>query len=358
CFMNEQLSQEDYKKRRKEVNLGSRKEIKNYLKIFEELKKKHPHRPLFYKQIENSLGDHLYNAKDSLFCFDCSDIEHSKYCSQMQLGIRHCYDIYQYGIEAELCYEGAMVGTNAYNIRFCYLCLWQVSDLTYCIESYSSKECFGCFGLKHNSYCILNKQYEKEEYFQLKKRLIEKMKKDGEWGEFLPIQYSQSAYNETTAQLFYPKTKEEALEKGWRWQDNLPGTYGKETLKEIPDDIENVSGAITKEILCCETCQKNYRIVAQELKFYQEQKYTLPKQCFECRRRARMAKRNPKKFWTRQCMCQESGHDHQGLCPQQFRTNYAPNRKEPIYCEACYMKEIYGIILQTWLDRKAKVQSI
>ena len=50
------------------------------------------------------------------------------------------------------------------------------------------------------------------------------MTSDGEWGEFFPIKYSESCYNETIAQLWFPLTKEKALEEGFRWQDDLPGT--------------------------------------------------------------------------------------------------------------------------------------
>ncbi len=95
------------------------------------------------------------------------------------------------------------------------------------MNSFSSRNCFGCVGLKRHQYCILNKQYSKSEYETIKGKLIEKMKADGEWGEFMPVKYSESCYNETIAQLWYPKTKQEVLDLGWRWQDDLPGTTGK-----------------------------------------------------------------------------------------------------------------------------------
>ncbi len=341
CFLNQQLTKEEYQKNLAEMNTGSHNNVQKYLKEFEELQLKHTYRYLQNNMIENSLGNHLYNAKNSFYCFDTSDIEESKYCSQMQLGVRHCYDIYQYGVNAELCYEGAMIGTNAYNIHFCYLCLWQVTNLTYCIESYSSKDCFGCFGMNHNNFCILNKQYSKEDYIALTQRLIEKMKKDGEYGELFPIQYSQSAYNETTAQLWYPLSKEQVLAKGWQWQDNLPGTYGKETVSELPDDIKDTPKDITKEILICENCRKNYKIIPQELQFYKKHNYPVPRNCFECRRISRMKKRNPRSFWSRQCMCQQKGHNHEGKCPTEFHTTYSPDRPEIVYCKDCYQKTIY-----------------
>ncbi len=335
CFLNEQLTKDAYEKKIVQVNMGSHTFVQKYKAHFEEFQKKHTYRYLQNNMIENSLGDHLYNAKDSFFCFDASDIEKSKYCSQMQLGVRSCYDIYQYGVNAELCYEGAMIGTNAYNIHFCYLCLWQVTNLTYCIESYSSRDCFGCFGLNHNEYCILNQQYSKKEYFALRERLVEKMKKDGEFGEFFPLAHSQISYNESTAQLWYPLSKQQVLANGWRWQNNIHGSYGKETILEIPDDIKTVPETICQEILACETCKKNYKIIQQEMEFYQKYEYPIPHECFECRRIARMKKRNPRKFWERTCdnpECKEK---------VQFLSSYDPKRPEHVYCQQCYQKSVY-----------------
>lgn len=328
CFLNHQLSKEEYEQKLSEINTGSSTQIDQFKKQFQQQKLKHPQRFMQTKMIENSLGDHLYNAKNSFYCFDSSDIEDSRYCSQMQLGAKDCYDIYQYGVKAELCYEGAMIGTNAYNIKFCSTTLWQVSNLSYCIESYSSHDCFGCFGLNHNSFCILNKKYSEQEYKQLTEKLIQKMKTDNEFGEFLPIKYSQAAYNESTAQLWYPLSKKEALDKGYNWQDNLPGTYGKETIKNLPDTIQEVSSTITTEILICESCCKNYKIIEQELKFYKQHNYPLPRTCFECRRISRMKKRNPRKCWLRNCMNIN--------CNNEFYSSYSPSRTETIYCETCY----------------------
>lgn len=331
CFMNEQLSKENYDKRLKEIDLGDYKVFKKYWMEYRNLQKKHPFKCLTENMNENSLGDYLYKAKNCQYCFDCSDIQDSKYCTQMQLGVKDCYDVYQYGISTELAYECAMTGTNSYNNHFCYLCLWQVSNLTYCIESYNSKDCFGCFGLKKNQYCILNKQYQKDEYFNLRDRLIAKMRKDEEYGEFFPVEYSQSAYNETTAQIWYPQLKENVIKKGWQWQDNLPGTYGKETINEIDDNILEVPDGIVDEVLKCESCKKNYKIISQELKYYKRLNYPLPRRCFECRRLARLALRKPRKFYKRKC----------DKCALEIYSTYAPNKEEIVFCRKCYLESVY-----------------
>jgi hypothetical protein len=40
----------------------------------------------------------------------------------------------------------------------------------------NSSNLFGCIGLRGKEYCILNKQYTKEEYEALVPKIIEKMK--------------------------------------------------------------------------------------------------------------------------------------------------------------------------------------
>ncbi|MEK9159918.1 MAG: hypothetical protein AAB383_04275 [Patescibacteria group bacterium] len=333
CFLNEQLSEEAYKQLIKEVNTGSHQEVQKYLQKFKELQSKHPFRYLQNAMIENSLGDYLYKSKNAHFCFDCSDIEDCKYLSQVQLHAKDCYDVFQYGINIELCYEDSMVGTNANNIRFTHLALGQVSNLSYCRDCYHSSENFGCIGLKRNQFCIFNKQYSEEDYFALKAKIIEHMKGTGEYGEFFPTQYSPHGYNETSAQLFYPLTKEQTQAKGWNWEDNLPGTYGKETLTELPDKIEEVKDDIVDAVLACEQCKKNYKITAHELQYYRKKRIPLPRECFNCRRSKRHEMRNPRKFWLRKCM--EAG------CSNEFYSTISPELPKIVFCESSYLKSVY-----------------
>jgi hypothetical protein len=79
--------------------------------------------------------------------------------------------------------------------------------------SFYCSNSFGCIGLKRNEYCILNTQYTKEEYEKLVPQIIEKMKVDGERGEFFPVEHSLNPYNLSMAQELHPMTREEAAKK-------------------------------------------------------------------------------------------------------------------------------------------------
>lgn len=332
CFENRKLSREEYEKRIAGIDLGSYSSVARLLGQFKTLQLQHHWRNLQSRSVESSRGDYLINADRSYDCFDCRDVERCSHCAQLQLGSRFSYDIYQFGFEMELCYEGAMVGRNAYNVHFGSLCIWQVSNLTYCIDCYSTNNCLLSFGLRNGRHCILNREYDEQTYKTLRARIIEKMTADGEYGEFFPVEYSQFAYNETTAQRWFPRTKEQVMAKGWRWKDELPGTRGKETLRELPDAINAVPDSIIKELLACSDCGRNFKLTAQELAFYRRQQIPLPRNCFGCRRHARSAQRNPRKFWQRNC----------ADCGRQIVSTYDPAGPQKVSCEACYNKFVLG----------------
>ena len=190
---------------------------------------------------------------------------------------------------------------------------------------------------------IFNKKYSKEEYLALRGKIIEHMKRTGEYGEFFPPQIAPVAYNETQGHYYMPEKKEVILARGWHWEDKIPGTFGQETmpLASLPDKIEEVQDSILNEILACSECSKNYNIARNELLFLRREKIPLPRKCPNCRYVRRFNLRPPRKLWHRICMCDRGGHNHQDKCAVEFETPYAPERPEKVYCESCYNKEVY-----------------
>jgi hypothetical protein len=230
----------------------------------------------------------------------------------------------------------------------------------YCENCFSCNNCFGCVGLRNKQFCILNKQYTKEEYEALVPTIIEHMQK--EWGLFFPPHYSIQGYNESLAMEYFPLTKEEALAKGFNWSDyqSPPPQATKvitaDLMKRLPDNINDIPDDILNWALTCEVSGKLYKIIKQELQFYREHNIPIPRRHPDQRHKDRMALRNPRKLWTRQCDCTNPDHQHnmtlrvQGSqplgsdiqrCPNTFQTTYSPDRPEVVYCEECYLKEVY-----------------
>jgi hypothetical protein len=182
---------------------------------------------------------------------------------------------------------------------------------------------------------ILNKKYTKADYENLKLRIIEHMIKDGEYGEFFPTELAPVYYNETQGAIYMPLTKEEALAKGFKWEDNIPGTFGKETIShnDIPDNINDIPDSVVSKIFACIDCKRNYNITTNELLFYKNENIPLPRRCPNCRYQRRFSLRPPRRLWHRKCM--KPG------CQNEFETTYAPDRPEIVYCEKCYQQEVY-----------------
>lgn len=210
----------------------------------------------------------------------------------------------------ELIYQCSVM-RNATNCAFCKY-VWQSSDMLYCDSCVSCKNCFGCIGLRHKENCILNKQYTKPEYENLKQKVIAHMQKTNEWGKFFPSHIGPFAYNESAAQNFFPLTKEEALSLGYKWREEDKKDYIAQTMAQIPDNIKD-----------CEKCGKNYKIIPQELKFYKTLNLPLPHLCSTCRHAERFTARNTYIMYDSTC----------SNCKSPIKTTYNPENNEIVFCE-------------------------
>jgi len=193
-----------------------------------------------------------------------------------------------------------------------------------------SKNVFGSVGLNHNEYVILNKQYSVDEYNELLPKIIEHMKETGEWGRFFPPSVSPFAYNETLAQEFFPSNKEACQSNGYRWREPDRRDYKPQTYK-VPANIQDVPDSIVNEILACKKSGKNFKITPQELRFYIKQELPIPALCPDQRYLERLALKNSRKLWDRNC----------AKCQAAIKTSYSPDRPDVVYCEQCYLKEVY-----------------
>lgn len=283
---------------------------------------------------EQCTGNYIWNSKNCQRSFDVRDGENLKYVAYSPWGFKDSMDCYANG-QGELLYD-ANFGAPAYNTQFSFW-LKNISNSQYCILCVNGCDnLFGCVGLKKKQFCIFNKQYSEAEYKALRAKIIEYMKTTGEYGQLFPVQYSPFGYNETVAQEYYPLSKVDVERYKWNWRDHTGGTFGKETIAEGADNIHEDAEGITKEVLACVQCKRNFQVIPQELKLYQQLGVALPRQCMNCRHLRRIALRNPRALWHRQCMCTQVDHSHSGRCLTEFETTYSPDQKELVYCAACY----------------------
>ncbi len=325
CLFNEQFTKEEYEKRIKEFDLQDEEQVRQVQERLEGLKLQVPHLYSIQDKTENCSGDYIFESKN---CHDCYQVYRSEDCMYVQDSeVKNCLDGYHTGW-SEMTYE-VYSPIRQTATAFCSQC-WDGSNDFYSDNCRHCAHCFGCVGLLHKKYCILNKQYTKEEYEELMPRIVEHMKKMGEWGEFFPIAISPFPYNETMAQEFFPLSKEKALEDGYAWRDTDKREYRPASC-DFPNRIKDVPDSIVNEVLACVDCGKNYKVISQELNIYRRKGLSVPKKCPDCRNAARVSQRNSRKLWSRKC----------DKCDVGIRSTYVADCPETVYCEKCYLQEMY-----------------
>jgi hypothetical protein len=332
-IFNKQYSKDEYLKILNQINFRSYTESKNNLTKFQELISKAIHRDCFQKNCENSFGDDIQNSKNLHHSFNTKYAEDCRYIYGQGTNMKDCTDCAYIGYDqCESIYE--CIGNSGNNSCMCLNACWHNNNIYYCEQCFGSNDCFGCIGLKNKKYCILNKQYNKEEYFNLVQKIINSMIKDETWGLFFDPKISLFSYNETIAMDYFPLDRKNAINRIFTWSDyepefpkvekTIPANLLPDTISEIPDDILNWA-------IRCEISNRPFKIIAPELKFYREQNLPIPHLHPDERHKNRMALRNPRKLWKRNCM----------KCNEEIQTTYSPERKEIVYCEKCYLETVY-----------------
>ncbi len=325
-FQNKPLSQEKYEKRLQEFR-GSFKHTEQMKQLYGNATYSMIRKFANIVNGENCTGDYIENAKNCLDCYDVNDSEDCRYVT-VGVNVKDNYDCSNMYLKPELCYD--TLGTiEVHTIAYC-LFVFHSQRLLYCDYCFNCKDCFACSGLTHKQYCVFNKQYMKEEYEKLVPQLIASMKKTGEWGLYFPPHLSPFGYNESVASEYLPLSKSKAQAQGFHWREENTKDFRPQTVT-LPDHINDATDALVQEVLCCVTCGKNYRIIPQELAFYRQNMVALPRRCPDCRYTERLQLRNPRKLWKRTCQ----------KCGKDIQTTYSPDRPEIVYCEECYLKEVY-----------------
>lgn len=339
-ILNVKYTKEEFEKKKAEI-LSSYENIENTKKEFEKIKEAAIRKFASQTKCHNVTGDYIHNCHEGVMLFDTYDAKNCSYMTDTENPM-DSMDCNNYYYKPEFGYNimGALEGSKLKNSAFVFYC----SEVEYCESCHHLSNALGCNAIRKGNYMILNKEYPKDEYLSMKQKIEEQMKSDENWGQFFSPEIAPFGYNEALAQDFLPLTHEEALARGYKWQEKNTGTFGKETITEenLPDSAEKLSESILSEILVCNECGKNYRIIQNELTFYKRMGLPVPHKDFECRHQARMAKRNPRKLYPRECMCTIEKHmNHEGVaCSEKFETTYSPDRKEIIYCESCYQQEV------------------
>ncbi len=375
CIFNEQHDKQAYEEKLNEMKLDSWSGIKKARELAESFWQRSPVKFWHAVQVSRSSGDYLYNGAELVNCFFVGNAQNMRYCQSV------IYPPNKDGMDVtssegtELAYETFTCGSGVRKTVGTVECA-NISDSYYSINCRQATNLFGCIALKSKNYCILNKQYSKEEYLELLPKIKKHMKDmpyvDDKgrvygYGEFFPFDMSSHGYNRSQAFEYFPLTESEARRMGYRWQSLEERNYKiTKSSADLPDSIHEVGESILGEVIQCEheeikkhphecgiDCASAFRITKQELDFYKTMKLPLPRMCFNCRHIDRIKWRNQPELYHRTCACLSASrqppnayrntveHFHgAGKCPNEFETTYAPERPEIVYYEQCYQAEV------------------
>lgn len=326
CWYNEQLTKEEFERRSAQLNLGSYSGLEAEKKQFEQFKKL-----AFVKSItgisnENSTGNYINECKDCDHVFFTNKAENCEYSIRASKG-KNCFYYSIFGLHAELVYNSQTCGHSAYNLKFCLGCFVNVRDLEYCMHvGFGSSNCFGCISLRKKEYCILNKQYTKEDYIVMVRKIKKHMMETGEYGQWFPNNFSPCYYNKSEAISFFPLTREEALERGFCWEDEDIEEFEQTYI--IPEHIDDVQDDILNSTLKCPVSGKKYRIIKQELELYRKFQLPIPRIAPLERLRLNCLSLQMPTLIDRAC----------NNCQTRITTCYS-DKEQIVYCEKCYAEK-------------------
>ncbi len=348
CIFNEQYSKEEYEEKLKDMNLFNHEGLEKVKKEFWEHSLNFPRKYASIKNIVNSVGDDLEQVKNCRYVFSVSEAENVRYSFFVPYGgAKDCFDLDHVGVGTTESYE---LHSGFGNSRVLFSTrVYYSHNIEYSDDCYNDEYLFACAGLRKKQYCVFNKQYSKEDFNELRNKIIKQMKEMPfvdkksrvfSYGEFFPIDIMPFSYNNSVVSEYFPLTKEEILEHGYKYTEPEIKKYKSTILPHQLPSIEKADEKVLEEIVQCyhegncnHKCTTAFRIIQNELNISKMLNVPLPKLCPNCRHIERMNFLNSPRLYNRKCM--KEG------CDNEFETSYAPERPEIIYCERCYQQEVY-----------------
>lgn len=170
CIFNRQLTENEYKEAIKKLKLVP---IEKILIMLEELKKQFPLTQTHEEHNENSpYGNYIYYNNNCYLCFDAS---YNEYCGYLYDSFHNktCYDL-TYSVQSELAYQ-VIDSEKIFNCNFVVYSN-NCQDGSFLFNCFDVKKSLGCVGLSHKQYCILNRQFAKEEYEKISSQILLELK--------------------------------------------------------------------------------------------------------------------------------------------------------------------------------------
>jgi len=335
-WFNEQLSEEEWKKRRSEVDMTTYQARQELETKYQELVSKAIWPDNFNIKAINCTGDYIT---------ECSNVTNGYYVMAGSNNLD--WASYGFSIPSNDSYVNVAItgssdcyyslGTlNCSKAKFAMSILSNCIDTEYCGSSRDLEHCFGCFGLKKKKFCIFNKQYTEEEYWKTLDDIKCQMLDEGTYGDYPSMSLSTQHIPGSGAVSVYGASEEELKKMGAKFFE--PGTDGAEgpeidptkmnSLDEIPDQVDSPDDLAGK-VFFDETFNRRFAYNKRELEFYASLGIAPPRKHPTRRINELYAQMNMAVFEEKDCS--DCG----------TKISVALNRTYPdrtIYCHDCYLK--------------------
>lgn len=302
CIFNKFVGEEKFRQFVKEQSLDSVVHLEQAKNSFQDFIKDNPIPSRFETDCQDCTGNYLHN------------------CNTVRNGyeLRNCRNVVNcYGLsDAESCVDGlgfgeglsdsalfVDVGINSSFVFQSVECWNNVHHLRYCSHCEDSSNLFGCVGLRGKEYCILNKQYTKEDYFTTVDAIVRMMRAKRKWGKPLAPLFSGFAYNHSLAGELFPLSQAQATLMGYHWDERSDGIKPSQLLTlgdinspiafaDLPDSLSGATSLdeVYNSIYLCEMTGRPFRIVKEEAQLLHAMHIAPPTRCFEQRHTERLKK--------------------------------------------------------------------
>jgi hypothetical protein len=281
CIENVQYTQEEYQRRRAQVDLSSRLQYEQQRRRFEAILRSRVYwRALFNENVEGCSGAYLTNDRD---CINCYFIQESQDCVNCFRGyaFKDGVDVIS-GFKSELGYCSCMPQVDCYATKYCYN-VSQCKFMEYSGYCLNCQHCFACCGLVGKEYCILNRPYSRSEYARVVEQIRARVEAQGLRGQFFPGYFAPNCYDESLAALHFPLSQTEQQRLGFRVKAGEREREQGLGAEDLPERAREAASDICKLVFWDGEAQRPFRVSEHDLAFAMRRKLPLPHQYYASR---------------------------------------------------------------------------
>ncbi|MFH1089899.1 MAG: hypothetical protein V1716_05780 [Candidatus Uhrbacteria bacterium] len=336
-FFNEQLTEEEYNKRRTAIDLGRRSVVDEWKNKFHELLTQNTVWPQNMNfNAEGCEGEYLVGARDCRFCFACVEKPTGLYYTAFTaMEVRDSAFLISASDAAE-CYQ-CVFAENSSNCLFSYSII-RCQNMEYCFECKECENCFGCVGLNHKKFHIFNQPYSEAEYWSRVDELKTAMLARGEYGEFFPLNFSPVYFLQSASAMYWLSTETEAKQLGASIYDPASADAIGEgrvdiskarSSSEIPDCIDEIDDGWCGVPIRDEVLGRYFTFLKPEIALYKQLRIAPPNKHFIRRMSEMIQEANSAVFVSRTC----------DKCKKEMIVSINKTFPErTTYCLACFYK--------------------